>query len=74
MPQYLVTVQHTLTLTTSVTVVVKNEEAAHDAVKFAIEGGSFGTIAWEVEDCTAKIDGWEEEDHEIDITSVEEDQ
>src|SRR6266705_183273 len=36
---------------------------AYDAVKFALEGGSFGTIAWEVEDCTAKIDGWAEADH-----------
>ena len=72
MPQYLVTVQHTLTLTTSVTVVVKDEEAAHDAVQFAMEGGSFGTIAWDVEDCTAKVDGWEEEDHTITIASVEE--
>ena len=72
MPQYIVTVQHTLTLTTSVTVVVKNAAAAHDAVTFAIAGGSFGTIAWEVADCPAKIDGWEEAAHEITITSVEE--
>ena len=70
MPRFTVNISRTLTLTTSISMTAKNENAAHDAVTIAIEGSAFGTIAWEVEDCKAKIDGWEEEDEQITIASI----
>jgi hypothetical protein len=74
MPRYTVTVTRTLTLTTSVTVRAKHEDKAHDHVRTRIEEGQFGTIAWDITACQARIDGWQEESDEIEITSVEEDQ
>ena len=72
MPRFTVTISRTLTLTTSISLTAKHEDAAHDAVTIAIGGSAFGTIAWEVKDCKAKIDSWEEEDEQITIASIEE--
>jgi hypothetical protein len=72
MPTYTVTVARTLTLTTSVTVRARQEDEAQDKVRAMIEENQFGTIAWEVEACQARVDDWQEDSDEIDIASVEE--
>jgi hypothetical protein len=36
-----------------------------------IEDSQFGSIAWEIKDCRARVDDWQEEGDELDIESVE---
>jgi hypothetical protein len=71
MPRYTVTITRTLTLTTSVSVTAKDEDAAHQRVEEMIEDSQFGSIAWEIKDCRARVDDWQEEGDELDIESVE---
>ena len=72
MHRYTVTVTRTLTLTTSVAVRARHEDKAQDQVRTLIKEGKFGIITWDITECQARIDGWEEESDEIEMTSVEE--
>ena len=72
MPKYTMMVTRTLILTTRTTIQAPQTEAAYDTVKARMEQGEFGVLVWDVDQCQAEIEDWQEDSHEIAITTVEE--
>jgi hypothetical protein len=72
MPRYTVILTRTLILTTQTAVSAPDADVAYDTVKDRLEQGAFGTLMWDVEQCQAELDAWQEESDDIYITTVEE--
>jgi hypothetical protein len=70
MALYSVSLNRTLTLSATVAVRAKNEEAAHARVEQMMAKGAFGTIAWQV--TAPNVLEWQEEEDEIEIDAVQE--
>ena len=72
MPRDTVRMTRTLILTTRTTIQAPQTEAAYDTVKARLEQGEFGVLVWDVDQCQAAMEAWQEDSHEIAITTVEE--
>jgi hypothetical protein len=70
MALYSVSLNRTLSLSATVAVQAKNEEAAHARVEHMLSKGAFGTIAWQV--TAPNFLEWQEEEDEIEIDVVQE--
>ena len=71
MPRYTVFITRTLTLTTNVSVRAKNDQEASDKVQEMIDQGDCGTLNWTIEQCKTPFNDWQEEDHNVQIDSIE---
>jgi hypothetical protein len=70
MALYSVSLNRTLSLSATVVVRAKNEEAAQARVEEMIAKSAFGTIAWQV--TAPNFVEWQEEEDEIEIDVVQE--
>ena len=72
MPKYTVRITRTLILTASTTIQAPQTEAAYDTITARLEQGAFGVLVWDVAQCQAEIEAWQEDSNDIVITIAEE--
>lgn len=73
MPDYTVTVAHTVRIVGTLTVKARSEEAAVEKAEALAAQGALGTVSWTITDCTAAMDDWFEEEVNLKIEEATED-
>jgi hypothetical protein len=69
MPNYVITVRHYLILETTITIHAEDRNKARQAAENMKERGTFGVIAWQVEDAYLP-EGWTVASRNVEIETV----